>query len=372
MNKTRGSSSETNPESDSTAYLANSPNYNGAKSNDRFIQHRSKEEIWCNWFQGVGTLIISGVVAWMTLENNKNADNTAKREIYIAQQNRTEDARRSQDEQQHEIMSSYLEEMTKLLVEQNLKESSSGTEVRTLARSITLNAARRLNPERKGQLLKFLYEAGLINTCFTNPVPTFSSESCDADSILDLDSVSLVKTQFNPKDPPVLTGIDLTGTDLSNAFLKELGLVQAVMPGATLEHAKLSGSFLNGAEMEGAKMEGADLARASLFQAQLDGADLRNVNFQGAILKEADLRCAWLQGADLGPNLQESPSNSDPVKTFDERFQGAQFDGATYDAETTFPPDFNPDEYKMKKIVEQEPDKLTGKSCVNGEWITDI
>ncbi|MXW78853.1 MAG: pentapeptide repeat-containing protein, partial [Gemmatimonadetes bacterium] len=69
-------------------------------------------------------------------------------------------------------------------------------------------------------------------------------------------------------------------------------------------HINLQGSWLNGADLkearlEGAILNGAHLQKADLFNARLKGAVLPNAHLQGAILKEAHLQGAILNGAHL-------------------------------------------------------------------------
>lgn len=83
--------------------------------------------------------------------------------------------------------------------------------------------------------------------------------------------------------------IDLSGTSLSGANLRDIDLT-----GANLTGANLSWAFLNRA-----KLTGACLRRADLRSLSLNSADLTQANLSGANLGKADLRLSQLQGADL-------------------------------------------------------------------------
>ncbi len=66
-----------------------------------------------------------------------------------------------------------------------------------------------------------------------------------------------------------LSGADLSGADLSGAYLR----------GADLRDADLSGAYLRGADLSGADLSGADLRDADLSGADLRGADLPDHTF---------------------------------------------------------------------------------------------
>ena len=70
------------------------------------------------------------------------------------------------------------------------------------------------------------------------------------------------------------------------------------------ERANLSGADLSGAYLYGANLSGADLSGANLYVANLSWANLSGANLSGANLSWANLSGADLSGADLsGANL---------------------------------------------------------------------
>jgi membrane protein implicated in regulation of membrane protease activity len=116
---------------------------------------------------------------------------------------------------QDAAIQAYLDQIGNLLLDEHrpLRQSEQRDEVRTLARARTLTMLRRLDGERKGTVLQFLYEAGLINT----------------DRIVDL------------------TGADLRGADLYGADLRMANLSDAHLRLADLHSAVLSNANLRGA-----------------------------------------------------------------------------------------------------------------------------
>src|SRR6266852_5421805 len=102
----------------------------------------------------------------------------------------------------------------------------------------------------------------------------------------------------------VLSGANLSNTDLIGANLRGASLSGASLKGTDLSGASLSNAYLSGAnlrnaDLSGADLSGADLSGADLRNAYLSGADLRYADLSGARLSGANLRGASLSGAKL-------------------------------------------------------------------------
>ena len=148
--------------------------------------------------------------------------------------NRTErknELRITSDNQQEAALQGYINEISELLLEKNLRDSQLEDEVRKIARVRTLTVLRRLDAERKGSVLQFLQESGLIG-----------------------------------KDKRI---IKLTGADLSGA-----NLYLAILSGADLKGANLKGAILSGANLIGADLSEASLSRTMLIGAKVTSKQL--------------------------------------------------------------------------------------------------
>jgi uncharacterized protein YjbI with pentapeptide repeats len=102
-----------------------------------------------------------------------------------------------------------------------------------------------------------------------------------------------------------LSGINLSGRDLTGFQLARKNLAQADLRGAHLARANLVGARLRGANLAGADLRGArliaaDLRTAELSGAHLDGALLILADLRGARMHETVLSGAKLLAADLG------------------------------------------------------------------------
>jgi uncharacterized protein YjbI with pentapeptide repeats/uncharacterized membrane protein len=184
------------------------------------------------------------------------------------------------DNQREVALQSYIDKLSELLLEKQLRESKPEDEVRKIGRVRTLTVLPRLDDERKKSVLQFLNESGLI---------------VRHKIIIDLNGVFLRGAN--------LSRVDLRLTNLRGAILSD-----ADLRGADLSSANLKGADLRGANLNEANLGNADLSRADLRETNLSEAyllsdmpepDLPDVNFSGANLKGADLKGAGLSGDDL-------------------------------------------------------------------------
>ena len=156
-------------------------------------------------------------------------------------------------ENQHEVgLQAYIDSMSELLLEKNLRGSAQDDEVRQIARVRTETTFSRLDPDRKGRVLHFLYASKLI---------------MKSDKIIDLNYADLRKAnlvQFAKSEA------DLSGTDLRNANLRE---------------ANLSGTNLSEAKLQGANLSKVDLSRANLKNAS--GVNVKKLEKTAASLVDA-------------------------------------------------------------------------------------
>jgi uncharacterized protein YjbI with pentapeptide repeats len=163
-----------------------------------------------------------------------------------------------------------------------LKDSKKNSESRSIARTITLTTLTQLNSEqdqqkakegkynqRKGLIMQFLYESGLIKL---DP---------KADSIISLNTA------------------DLTFANLYDANLESARLYRANLESAYLNFAHLRSANLESTNLLGANLESANLERANLESANLYNANLKRANLKNADLKSANLRVAFLDSANL-------------------------------------------------------------------------
>jgi len=193
-------------------------------------------------------LIVPAVIAaggfWFNQQQQERQrqDDLSKQAIQ-REDNRLQQERELEIENQRaqdEALQAYLDQMGQLLLdkEQPLRQSKEEDKGRTLARARTLTVLTRLEKgERKGSVVRFLFESGLINKDHV---------------VLDLRGEA-----------------DLSGTDLNGANLEDANLFMADLSGANLIRSDLSGANLSGADLSMAILSGADLEDAKVTEEQL-------------------------------------------------------------------------------------------------------
>lgn len=211
-------------------------------------------------------LIVPAVIAvgayWLNRQERQ-----AERE---AEKRRAETEREIAAEREREnALQAYLDRMTELMLNGQLRTSESSSDVRDVARACTLTVLRTLDSKRKGFLLRFLYESDLIDNNEAGPI------------------------------------VCLSGADLSRAELGWAGLKQADLHASVMKEVNLSHSFLSKANLRLVKLCGAKLESAFLRDADLRGTDLHNANLHWADLRGADLRRASLRDANLNESKLE-------------------------------------------------------------------
>lgn len=277
--------------------------------------------------------IVLAVGAWWL--NKSEREN----ELRIAEDNRKEDRRIAEDRRHQATLEAYFDRMVELIAEHNLLGEEPGEKrkvLSTIARTRTLAVLRSLDGERKGHVVQFLYESGLIG-----PEPVVVLRGADlADAILDkanleeanlaevslararlgryamegganLNKATLVRANLSEANLLMvhLEEADLSRANLERANLKEAKLNRADLASARLVEACLEMALLEGACLEAASLDetnshrviltGANLYKASLTEADLESAVLAEANLKEANLPSAKLSGANLHGADL-------------------------------------------------------------------------
>ena len=175
---------------------------------------------------------------------------------------------------QDTTLQSYLDQMSELLIDGDLRNSNPDDEVRTLARARTLTILNRLHGQRKGSVMRFLKEAELIEQG---------------------------KFHDRPDDYPIiqLDRADLSEADLTYGNLYRTDLFQANLSGADLSGASMLDASLIDADLSAADLSGADMSRTVLYLADLSGANLAGNDLTTSILDGADLSGADLSDAKI-------------------------------------------------------------------------
>ncbi len=191
---------------------------------------------------------------------------------------------------QEERLQAYLEDMARLLIDEDLLDSAEDDESRFLARARTLAVLREAGDDQKQVVVSFLAESGIAGS------------RNGADPVVSLANANLAGADLAQVD--YLEGADLTEADLSNAsIIKELdgaNLTRAQLDGADLTDVLLRRAYLNDSDLTNANLKRANLREANLEDADLTGADLSEADLEGATgvtVEELEEQAASLETA---------------------------------------------------------------------------
>lgn len=186
------------------------------------------------------------------------------------------------DQKEEAALRSYIIDMQPLILDRNLRGSPHHSNVRSVARALTLATLNQMaSGYRKAHVIQFLLDSDL-NIPEGN---LFSLNRAD---------LSFINNGVQLIDRANLNKANISGANLSNAYL----------PGVRLERAKLERALIFNGYWGGARFKDANLVQATVDGAYLALADLRNADLRGArfvnnYLLRANLSGANLKGADL-------------------------------------------------------------------------
>jgi uncharacterized protein YjbI with pentapeptide repeats len=254
--------------------------------------------LW-DWLQLLIIPLALAVIALVFQLANTRAERQIAKERY------EQDQQISLDKQHEDLLQTYLDRMSELLLKEKLRSSEINAEVRNVARVRTITVLTQLDTRRIGYVFTFLDEAGLMSRTSN-------------DNVMSLKEADLRGVNWSQAD---LTKADLRGANLSGANLRGANLSGANLRGANLSGANLIGTLfssvkgflsvrskVNIADLSEADLSDADLRAAilkgvNLSRATIVDANLRNAQLTEANLSSADLRWANLSGADLSTTV---------------------------------------------------------------------
>jgi len=181
------------------------------------------------------------------------------------------------NQQRQATLDNYLNDISALVLNYKLASAQSKLAVRALAVARTDTALRNLDGTRKGILIRYLWEAGLIR---------------GRSPVVDLHKVNLGGT--------VLKNAYLYGVNLGTDDLVKADFYGADTHGANLSWADLSGADLSKANLGCSTVSQFDVSVGLLTQehpSSIDCTDLKRAVLTGANLQEANLAGADLHGA---------------------------------------------------------------------------
>lgn len=212
---------------------------------------------------------------------------------WLNREQRRSEQKIAQGQEEDKALQHYIDAMKELLIDKKLLQTNEGAP-RNVARPLTIATLHRLDGKRNGILLRFLIEAGVIES--------YGAGGVNADqAVINFRQANLIGINLSGADVRKinLSKADLRGADLKEAHLDETNLKGTQLDEADLSKASLRSVDLSNAKLNGAKLNGAYLEKANLRFTRFKGADLRRANLSDAHLESADLSGADLRGSSL-------------------------------------------------------------------------
>jgi uncharacterized protein YjbI with pentapeptide repeats len=258
-------------------------------------QPTRRQLLWASGIVAVLTLAVLigyryGITLWDWLKLLVVPAVIAGGGIWFNQRQQARDQVSADRRTQDDALEAYLDDMTDLMINHHLRgiaqvssvprvvlhgdsppQGEDTKDVRAVARARTLTLLTRLDGERKGHVVRFLYESGLISQkrelTLADLTPT------PPNTIVDVAG----EAGADPRTAIVdLAGADLRGTILRGASFRKR-FQRTPLPGSGGQYT-LGGHGhlgpLEGANLRGADLRGADLSATDLRGANLEGADL--------------------------------------------------------------------------------------------------
>jgi len=152
------------------------------------------------------------------------------------------------DKQREDLLQSYLDRMSELLLKEKLRSSANDAEVRNVARVRTITILFQLDARRIGYVFAFLREAGLVSNMLDK-------------SVVNLSGADFSKVHWSQTN--------IREVDLSQANFHKANLIQAFLFEVNLRHAMFLETNLFQVELREADLSGAYLTGSRITEEQL-------------------------------------------------------------------------------------------------------
>lgn len=234
---------------------------------------------------GIGTLLTAlGTVAMQTYARVQEG------QLQQRQQEQAQELRRQEEQavsQEHNMRIDGLEkQLNERLATYISAKNSADPDKRAVMVADLRGLLQQLHPpsgvvdgDRKGKLLRNLYESGMLLTSNSDPKCNSTNLEAVLQSKLRGEAQRDAEAEINKKAPGCLPRIFLDSMNFSGANLEGAYLAKAFIPYIDLRNANL----------RGANLQGADLSHALLEAADLSGADLKGTILKGGNVVGADL-----------------------------------------------------------------------------------
>lgn len=307
------------------------------------VNHDSSIKTLWDWME---LLIIPAVLAfggWFLASSERRA------EIEKTKIQKDNELQIVLEKQQQDSLQTYLDYMTALILDRNLRSATSESDIASIAAARTHATLRMLDGVRKGIVIRFLVEVGLIiNT-----------------EIVDEKIVAC---------SPVL---NLEGADLSNMKLTDLNFWQGVVfHRSNLSNAIFERTGFSRSSFWGSKIDKADFSTCELIGANFAHVNMSNTNFSHTNASEIVFGLATIKNSDFKNSIllegMFDKANLENVLFSKSWFCGANFTGSTLNEVSFEGADLSPwYENEIKKVSTFSSAKLNSVNF-NGADLTEV
>jgi len=275
---------------------------------------------------------LAGLGFWFEHLQTKAADAKAKADLEATAYQAEQVRERAADQQREEALQNYLNSLSELLVDKQLKKLLHSQLEKSEDNAAASTPVSQPDKESEDEAaaspsIDALAALGVIKARTLSLLRMFDQDIPRQASVLSFLGDADLLTDLN---------LDLSRSDWENADLKRVNLSGAKLNGANLKTANLKYANLNCTDLSYADLSGADLSPADLSGAKLNGADLRFAYLSGTDLTDADLTNANLQQA----QYTDKSTSQQTCKLFSNN----------YPCPTIFPPNFDPKAAGMKLV----------------------
>ena len=220
-------------------------------------------------------------------QDHRLEDQRREQDRDLQEKNRRQDLQIAQATRQDLVLSTYLNEMTRLSIEFHFNLSK--TVRSTVVRPKTLVALQQLDPRRKTLLIEYLYESNLIR----------GRHDSFLKQLTDIRGADLNNVDFNPDNlhHRSVTYLSLIGTQLVNATFHRCDLGSA-----DFELASMKGASFRAARLTMASFYRTSLISTDFTDADVSGADFTFANLTDSNITDKQLRSTLIYHRAILPN----------------------------------------------------------------------
>jgi hypothetical protein len=265
---------------------------------------RPAKTLW-DWLQLLIVPLVLALAAFAL--NAAQSDRDREQEKRRADQERRLEERRAardrasaEDRAREETLRTYIQQMSDLITRHGVQSSrgQAGADTATLARTLTLVALRRLDGARKGLVVQFLLEGGLItaDTAWEATPQGLRRFGCFPVIPRGGRPQDVVDPCARLKDAP----LSLKGADLRDAVMPSSLSLFADGRGPAAAPFRTRAAVLDDADLRNADFHGGSLMAVSFDRTDLRGADFTRATIDGASFADSCLSEATFARAVAG------------------------------------------------------------------------